>query len=184
MLRVVLTGGPCAGKTEISSYLMQRLEERGYKVFWVPETATELILNGIFPSERLSVSEFEKFVIKKQLDKEELYNQAAFLYDPDKVVIFYDRGLLDCMAYVHKDLFVKILSDFGITFAEALGRYDAVLHMVTTADGAEEFYQWNDPLKEGQGNNAARFESPAEAREKDRLTINYPPASRMGMSET
>ena len=33
MLKVVITGGPGAGKTEIMSVLTQELEERGYKVF-------------------------------------------------------------------------------------------------------------------------------------------------------
>ena len=34
------------------------------------------------------------------------------------------------------------------------------------------YYQWNDPNSEDSGNNAARRESPEEARQKDSETIN------------
>ena len=39
-------------------------------------------------------------------------------------------------------------------------RYNAVLHLVTAADGAEEFYS--------KANNAARFENAEQARQRDR----------------
>ena len=46
MHKIVLTGGPCAGKTtclaRVSAYLM----ERGFNVFTVPEAATLLFTNG------------------------------------------------------------------------------------------------------------------------------------------
>ena len=38
MLKCVITGGPGAGKTEIMSHLTQILEDRGYKIFVVPES--------------------------------------------------------------------------------------------------------------------------------------------------
>lgn len=172
MLKIAITGGPGAGKTEISSKLIQLLEGRGYKVFWIPETATELILNGIAPSNNISNIDFQKFVLEKQLSKEALYDKAVKYYDKDKTIIFCDRGIMDSCAYVEKEVFGKMLGDCGLSFSDAYNRYDAVLHLVTAADGAEEFYQWNDPSKEGVGNNAARLESPEEARNKDKLTLN------------
>lgn len=65
MKTIVLTGGPCAGKTTIMSHLIQSLEDRGYRVFVIPETPTELILNGIFPCEDILSDEFQKFVLDK-----------------------------------------------------------------------------------------------------------------------
>ena len=41
--KVVLTGGPCAGKTSALTKIEEELIEKGYKVFIVSETATELI---------------------------------------------------------------------------------------------------------------------------------------------
>ena len=175
MLKCVITGGPGAGKTEIMSHLTQCLEERGYKVFVVPETATELILNGIKPCENISIVDFQRFVFLKQVSKEVLYDEVVKYYNPDKVVIFYDRGILDSCAYVDKSpTFENIIKEYDedLTIADIYNGYDAVLHLVTAADGAEAFYQWNDPTKEETGNNAARSESPEEARVKDKKTLN------------
>ncbi len=173
MLKIVLTGGPCGGKSSMCNRLIQMLEERSYKVFTVPEAATLLILNGIKPSSDLSMIGFQDYVVEMQLKNEEIFLQAARDYDPDKVIIFYDRGLMDGGAYVDKDTVMKdILSNRGLTFSDVYNRYDAVLHLVTAADGAEDCYQWNDPSKEDTGNNAARSESPEMARKKDKLTLN------------
>ena len=170
MLKICLTGGPCAGKSSIMSKLVQLLEERGYKTLICPETATELILNGIVPW-HIPAIDFQELVLDKQLAKEELYDKAAKYYD-DKLVIIYDRGLLDQLAYLSREEFEILLKKKNLSFAEAMNHYDCVCHLVTAADGAEEFYQWNDPSKEDNGNNAARSESPEEAKEKDKLTLN------------
>lgn len=172
MLKCVITGGPGAGKTEIMSHLTQILEDRGYKIFVVPESPTELILNGIKPSKHISLVDFQNFVLDKQLAKEKLYDEAANYYNKDKVIIFYDRGILDACAYVDKTpTFENMLKERGLTISDIYARYDAVLHLVTAADGAEKFYQWNDPTKADVGNNAARGESPEEARIKDKKTL-------------
>ena len=76
------------------------------------------------------------------------------------------------MAYISKDKFEKMLNEKGLTLSDAYAHYNAVVHLVTAADGAEEFYQWNDPSKDNCGNNAARSESPEEARIKDKKTLN------------
>ena len=51
LTQIVITGGPCAGKTTCMSVLEQRLTEKGYKVIVAAESATELILSGISPAE-------------------------------------------------------------------------------------------------------------------------------------
>jgi len=38
--RICLTGGPCAGKTSGLAYVSERLRERGFGVYLVPEAAT------------------------------------------------------------------------------------------------------------------------------------------------
>lgn len=173
MLKAILTGGPCAGKTQILSRLTQILEARGYFVYTIFESATALIINGIRPSESISLEEFQNFVLDMQLNNEDLFDKVAQYHDPSKVIIFYDRGIMDACAYVDKDtVFKKMIEKRGLTFADIYSRYDAVLHLVTAADGAEEFYQWNDPTKDDVGNNAARSESPEEARIKDKKTLN------------
>lgn len=173
MLVISLTGGPCSGKSSALAALTQTLESRGYKVFTIFEAASALILNGIKPSKDLSLETFQKFVLDMQLKNEKIFKKATKHYNKDKVIVFCDRGIMDCCAYVDKEtVFKQMLAEKGLTFADAYARYDAVLHLVTAADGAEEYYQWNDPTKEEVGNNAARSESPSEAREKDKKTLN------------
>ena len=42
--RIVLTGGPAAGKTTLISRILKEFkQEEGWKVITIPETATELI---------------------------------------------------------------------------------------------------------------------------------------------
>lgn len=53
VFRVVLTGGPCAGKTTALAVLEERMRSRGFRVFVVPEAATTLITGGaMFSGER------------------------------------------------------------------------------------------------------------------------------------
>ena len=47
MFKIVLTGGPCAGKTTALARLSAFLNERGFRVFTVPEAATMLFTNGV-----------------------------------------------------------------------------------------------------------------------------------------
>ena len=47
--KFVITGGPCAGKTEAIKIVKQDLSNKGLKVIAVPETATEHITSGITP---------------------------------------------------------------------------------------------------------------------------------------
>lgn len=172
MLRICLTGGPCAGKSSAFKLLEMTLSARGYKVLFVPETASELILNGIIPGDKISLFDFQKFVLKKQIEKENLYEEMARYYNKDRLIIFYDRGILDQLAYIERSDFEDMLKEESLSIAKVYDRYDAVLHLVTAADGAEKFYEWNDPESGQTGNNAARSESPEEARIKDKKTLN------------
>ncbi len=173
MLRIPIVGGPCGGKSKSKIQLIEALETRlNMKVFFVPEAATQLILNGIVPSENISMLEFQRFVLELQLNNEKMYEKAASFYDPAKTIIFYDRGIADAAAYVGMYTFKRLLREHDYTLSDIYKRYDAVLHLVTAANGAEEFYQWNDPSKEDCGNNAARSESPEKARELDIKTRN------------
>ena len=47
--KIVITGGPCAGKTTGMSWIQNTFTQRGYVVLFVPETSTELITGGVAP---------------------------------------------------------------------------------------------------------------------------------------
>lgn len=158
----VITGGPCAGKTTALSVLEQSLTQKGYKVIIVAETATELIKSGICPWE-MENEQFQSILIQRGINKEKTAREAAKFLNRN-VVIFYDRGLLDNKAYMPQEMFDKVLRENGLTEVEARDEYDAVFHLVTAADGAEEAYTL--------ANNNARTETPEQARALDRITRN------------
>lgn len=89
------------------------------------------------------------------------------------VVILVDRGLMDGSAYVDEDDWQALMDDLGTNTTQLRdNRYDAVLHLVTAADGAEEFYAGI--------NNEARYESVEQAKEKDqKLQQAYQGHSRL-----
>lgn len=56
-------------------------------------------------------------------------------------VILCDRGLMDGGAYMPRSEFEQLIAENGLTTMTCReGRYEAVLHLVTAADGAEAFY--------------------------------------------
>lgn len=161
----VITGGPCSGKTTALSTIEQELSSRGYYVLIVPETATELISTGIRPfGNSLELLPFQYVLFEKQLYKEQLYQKVAKALPTEKVVIIHDRGIIDNKSYISEEEFQKLLSDFSMNEVEARDRYDGVFHLVTAANGAEDFYTL--------ANNAARTETPEQARALDNLGIS------------
>ena len=64
--RVVLTGGPCAGKTTSINKIKNFFENIGWKVFCVPETATILLSSGIYFDD---LGEQSKNIIRKFYSK-------------------------------------------------------------------------------------------------------------------
>ena len=165
IFKFVLTGGPCAGKTTALSAITQMFSERGYTVLIVAESATELILSGIHPwtPAREHVFEFEYAITAKQILKENLYEQIVETIPAEKILIIYDRGIIDAAAFLPDEDFDKILSRLSLTKANAFSRYDAVFHLVTAANGAAQFYTLE--------NNVARSETPEQAIALDNKTI-------------
>jgi len=165
--RIVLTGGPCAGKSTALSKLESYLLEKGYVVLIVPESATELIQGGIRPfgNQALYGFDFQGIILDYQLAKEKSYDQAAHLLEASgrDVVILYDRGVLDNKAYLDYPDWNRLLVSKGLKEMELKNRYDAVIHMVTAACGEDGIYTLE--------NNTARTESKEEAIALDRRTL-------------
>ena len=157
--KIVITGGPSAGKTTGLSWIQNAFTKLGYTVLFVPETATELISNGVAPWTCESNLAYQKCQMRLQLEKEKVFDQAARSMKADKILIVCDRGAMDNRAYMNELEFSQILSEFQTDEVHLRDGYDAVFHMVTAAKGAENFYTTE--------NNEARKESPAQARELD-----------------
>lgn len=153
--KIVITGGPSAGKTTGLSWIQNEFTKRGYKVLFVPETATELISGGVAPWTCGTNLDYQRCQMKLQMEKEKVFEQAAASMPDEKILIVCDRGAMDNRAYMTDEEFQIILKEIGKTEIELRDSYHAVFHMVTAAKGAEEFYTTE--------NNAARTENIAEA---------------------
>jgi predicted ATPase len=137
--KIVLTGGPAAGKTTLISRILKEFkQDDGWKVITIPETATELISGfGIKPfGNCMSMLAFQDFVIADQIHKETLALKAAQIVPEDNVLIIYDRALMDDKAYITDAEFVQTLAKFGRTEDNVLANYDAVLHLVHLRQGS------------------------------------------------
>lgn len=153
--KIVITGGPCAGKTTAMSWIQSNFTKLGYMVLFVPETATELITGGVAPWTCGSNADYQKCQMKLQLEKEKIFQQAATTMPVSKVLIVCDRGALDNKAYMSTLDFSAVVSSLGCNEIELRDNYDAVFHLVTAAKGAQQFYT--------TANNAARKETVEQA---------------------
>lgn len=162
---LVLTGGPCGGKTTALAYLREKLSDYGFTVFTVPEVATELITNGVTPSKSdLGRDQFQEILFREVLRREDVYRIVASRSLARKKVLICDRGIMDILAYTNAGQFEVMLDRAGFQILTARdGRYDAVFLLRTAAYGALEFYTCD--------NNRARTEGPEEARVKDDLIL-------------
>ncbi|MBP3892724.1 MAG: ATP-binding protein [Atopobiaceae bacterium] len=135
MPKIVITGGPCAGKTTLMGLLAAAFVGRGREVVLVNECATELLSQGITPDSCGSVLGFQRHVFDLQLEKEERLAGLS-----DAAVVLLDRGLMDNAGYLPDDELDMLLAERGMTREDAYARYDAVVHLVTAAIGAERFF--------------------------------------------
>src|SRR5215213_1055411 len=150
--RIVLTGGPCAGKTSALSRLRARLQTYGRRVYTTSEASTLMLDGGAFvvgTTPQLQQT-YQKGVLEITLALEGAL--LAFARGAgDKAVLVCDRGAMDGKAYVDESLWHDLLRRTGHDEGRLRdGRYDAVFHLVTAADGAEKYY--------GNDNNPGRYE--------------------------
>ena len=168
--KIVLTGGPCAGKTTALVKITEYFSGFGYKVFNVPEVPTIYSTAGwnyLTPNRDLYY-QGERAILETQLAPEDSFMRLAEVCQKP-VLIVCDRGTMDISAYIKPDEWREITAMAGTNPNELLERYDAVLHLVSAADGAEQYYT--------TATNATRYEQANEeglrlARELDKKVIN------------
>lgn len=140
--RVVLTGGPGAGKTAVLELIRQSFCAH---VKVLPEAAG-IVFGGGFPrGESIGLRQAAQraiFYVQRELES------AAESDEP--AITLCDRGTIDGAAYwVGQD---DLWASVGTTLEEQLARYDAVIHLRTPEAG--DGYNHQNPL---------RVESAAEA---------------------
>lgn len=162
-MKICLTGGPCSGKTTALTAVSARLRALGWKVFTVPEVATltaqnggMIIMDGLTGSQ---TTEFFSLFLRAVRQFEDYFEGLARVSKKPSIILC-DRGTMDGVAYAGKDLWDSLMRDSKESdLSMRNARYDAVIHLVTAADGAVESYNLDS--------NAARFEDEHEARAID-----------------
>mmetsp|Transcript_35856 Transcript_35856/g.94222 ORF Transcript_35856/g.94222 Transcript_35856/m.94222 type:complete len:387 (-) Transcript_35856:172-1332(-) len=183
VVRIALTGGPCAGKSSALDHLIAAATAEGFDVLTAPEIATLFLNTGYqFPSPSAAnfgdqKFSFQKNIIKLQLQLERCYSDLAGSTGRPTIVVF-DRGMRDCKAFMSEEEWGHALMELNKELANGplgrinddyiLKRYDGVIHLVTAADGAEEHYKFGI-VEDDSGGQVYRRETPVEAVEQDRL---------------
>ncbi len=159
--KIVLTGGPCAGKTTAISEMATWARETGYLPIIVPEAATFLMAAGLDPRD----PNFQPAVLAHVASTEASLDKyaKAMTVKGHKPVLICDRGLWDQSAYIDVNEFRDLCRLHGIEADKAKGdRYDGVIFMRSAAMGAEQFYS--------NESNPNRYESLKEAKDVDERT--------------
>ena len=144
--RVVLTGGPGAGKTAV----LEMLAHDVCSHVVITREAAGILFAGGFPRSRdpRMRRAAQRAIFHVQVELENM------LADSNAAIILFDRGIVDGSAYWPGP--GSFWGDVGMTREDALSRYDAVVHM--RSPDAPNGYGHQNPL---------RTESPDEARAID-----------------
>lgn len=159
--KIVLTGGPCSGKTTALARIVEYFSGLGYYVLTVPEAATLFSQSGVdfLTANKDLFVESERQLMEFQLEMEDRLERIA-LQSRRPSLIVCDRGTMDIRAYMRREMWDGLLAAMDKTVVELRdARYSAVIHLATAAKGAEKFYTL--------ANNAARSETPEQARDID-----------------
>ena len=165
MKRIVLTGGPCAGKTTALVKIIEHFSSLGYKVFIIPEVPTLFSQAGMdyLTDNYAFFYEGEKATLEMQIALEDKFTRIAETIEEPTIIVC-DRGTMDISAYMKPAMWQDITSALSTDSERLRARYDAVLHLVSAADGAEQFYT--------TANNSERTEGLELAREMDKKVIS------------
>jgi len=128
----------------------------------VPETATLLLGGGVNFAELTSeaAERFQENLLHTMLKIEDVFFDLAAATEDRNVLVICDRGTMDASAFITREQWESILQRAGLDEVEIRdNRYNQVVHMVSAAKGAEEFYTIED--------NIARTEGLEEARVRD-----------------
>lgn len=153
--KIVITGGPCAGKTTGMAYLVEKLSDYGFEVATVPEIPTFFFPSGLNPARMKTAEELyllEKTVVKLQLQLEAAVTQTLDgLYLQKKKLILCDRGSKDHSLYFPDEYTFEMMArEEGYDIVEMRDSYAGVIHLVSTAFDKPEVYEWerhNNPVR-------------------------------------
>jgi hypothetical protein len=151
---IVLTGGPCGGKTTLIEELRGNRAWNG-RIAALPEAIFLMHQIGISPREKL----FQRVMVHLQFALEDGLNHA--FAQSESLAILCHRGSLDPLAYwLDRGWSEEEFFTFTSTsLEEHYRRYTAVIHLVSAADGASQHYtRWPEAHRPEKIDDAIRLD--------------------------
>jgi predicted ATPase len=156
-MKIVLTGGPNAGKSVIAAAVARR----DARFVQVPEAATQVYTTLGTTWDRLDITnrrEAQRMIYRLQVEQE-----ARFAVDHADKHLLLDRGTVDGAAY-WPDGAEEYWQDLGSSLEQELRRYDRIIWLETSAVLG---------IYDGPASNAVRFEDAAGAVESGRQLLRF-----------
>jgi predicted ATPase len=154
---IAITGGPGGGKTTLMDELYKNSQYKN-KFVVLPEAVFYVLQTKTSPAEKL----FQKIMVEVQSAMENAIDRC---FEPGKIILCH-RGTLDPLAYWLNNCWNE--SEFfkftQTSFKEHFNRYNAVIHLQTSAKNAETDYRFYP--------DAHRHEDPKQAVQIDNLLAN------------
>lgn len=141
---IVLTGGPCSGKSTLMGLFRKEL---GRVLHCVPETATIVIehVDAKPPlDDAAAMRSFQRVIYRVQHSFEKVSHRQA--YRDGKAALLLDRGTVDGAAYMKRGL-ADLERVCETTVADEYGRYDSVICLGAPPSKAYEANKHNNPAR-------------------------------------
>ena len=135
MKKILITGGACAGKTTVLKMIHNYLQENNYIVKIIEEVPTKLINKKITP-EKIGKMEFQKLIIKTQIENENNCNQNC---NQTEIIIF-DGSPIDSMKFITREEFDEFVKKYNSSFKKIISGYDGIIFLETVAKDFPELY--------------------------------------------
>lgn len=153
--RIVLAGGPCAGKSTIAGVLAHTFAD---KLVIVPESASTL-LSSKFPRwpEHEALRAFQTAIFQVQRNVERAYEAH---HGPSIFIL--DRGSVDGAAY-WPDGAAAFFQAQGTTEAAEFGRYERVIYLETANELDYEAHRQENPVRSEGWASAQKLDAATRA---------------------
>lgn len=137
IIKIVLTGGSCAGKTSAQKYIIDNLNA-DMTILLIPEAASILLSNGVCRDE-ISRFDFQCNIFSLQKKLENVFETVAEKIDRN-VLIICDRGTCEGVAFLSRTEWDELLRMYNTTFKNELNCYSAVIYMPSVSINYPDLY--------------------------------------------
>ncbi|KAM3131430.1 hypothetical protein pb186bvf_016502 [Paramecium bursaria] len=176
VFKLCVTGGRQSGRTSTIAYLKENLEARGFSVLLM-QSMTEITM---LQEKSLMKSEQEHTQMNLAVQYINLYQSMSYFFEflasqqTKKAVLIFDGGLLDYLVGLGDRKWNK-LQEYGSSKSFQQLRdssYDAVMHLVTFADGQEDLFFQLDHKK--KNNPDVKNAAMKQDKEIQKLWVGHP----------